>query len=93
MAHRVSLSKRLLVAVLLAAAVAIVLVPGASAGNFDEEKMGCSGENPATCPTGTQHQPYSLEIYLMPPDGGRGEDFGCATFHVTSGTFPPGLSI
>ena len=93
MAHRVSLSKRLLVAAFLAAAASIVLVPGASAGNFDEEKMGCSGENPATCPTGTQHQPYSLEIYLAPPDGGRGEDFGCATFHVTSGTFPPGLSI
>ena len=85
--------KRLLLAVCLAAIASILLVPGASAGNFDEEKMGCTGEGPATCPTGTVGQPYSLTIYLVPPDGGRGEDFDCATFHHTSGSFPPGLSI
>jgi len=91
-ASRVSLSKRLLLAAVLAAVTSIVLVPGAAAGNFDEEKMGCTGENPATCATGTVGQPYSVEIYLVPPDGGRGEDFGCATFHPAAG-FPPGLSI
>ncbi len=68
-------------------------VPGAAAGNFDGDKMGCPGETPSVCPTATAGQPYSLTIYLKPPDGGRGEDFGCATFHVTSGSFPPGLSI
>ena len=88
-ARRVSLSKRLLLAVLAMAVVSVVLVPGAGAGNFDEEKMGCAGENPATCPTGTQHQPYSLKIYLL----WRLRTLGCATFHHTSGTFPPGLSI
>jgi hypothetical protein len=92
-ADRVTLSKRLLLAACLAVAASFVFVPSASAGNFDEEKMGCTGEAPATCPTGTVGQPYSMTIYLMPPDGGRGEDFGCATFHTTSGTFPPGLSI
>jgi large repetitive protein len=92
-ARRVSLSKRLLVAVCLAVAASFVLVPGAGAGNFDEGLMGCTGEAPATCPTGTQHQPYSLTFYLKPPDGGRGEDFACSTFHHTSGTFPPGLVI
>jgi Putative Ig domain len=92
-AHRVSLSKRLLVAALLAVAASIVFVPSASAGNFDGDKMGCAGEPLIICPTGTEHQPYSLTIYLKPADGGRGEDFGCATFHVTSGTFPPGLSL
>jgi hypothetical protein len=55
--------------------------------------MGCPGETPSVCPTATAGQPYSLTIYLKPADGGRGEDFGCATFHVTSGAFPPGLSI
>jgi len=57
--------------------------------------MGCTGEGPTTCPTGTEGQPYSLTIYLSPPDPNdpRGEDFGCATFHATSGSFPPGLSI
>jgi large repetitive protein len=69
------------------------LVSSAPAGNFDEEKMGCTGQDPATCPTGTEGQPYSITIYLTPPDGGRGEDFQCATFHHTGGNFPPGLSI
>lgn len=91
-----SLMRRFRFSLVIAAAVclaAMTFVPGAAAGNFDEEKMGCSGENPATCPTGTVGQPYSLTIYLIPPDGGRGEDFDCATFAVTSGSLPPGLSI
>ena len=69
------------------------LASSAPAGNFDEQKMGCTGEDPATCPTGTEGVPYSITIYLVPPDGGRGEDFQCATFHHTGGNFPPGLSI
>ena len=84
---------RLILTVAFVIAAGAVFVPGAAAGNFDEGKMGCSGENPATCPTGTVGQPYSLTIYLAPPDGGRGEDFGCARFSVSSGTLPPGLSI
>jgi hypothetical protein len=84
---------RLILSVAFVIAAGAVFVPGAAAGNFDEGKMGCSGENPATCPTGTVGQPYSLTIYLAPPDGGRGEDFGCARFSVSSGTLPPGLSI
>ena len=72
---------------------ATIFAPGASAGNFDARKMGCDGEDPATCPTATVGQGYSLTIYLIPPDSGRGEDFDCATFGVSSGSFPPGLSI
>jgi len=73
-----------------------IFVPGAAAGNFDEGAMGCSGENPATCPTGTVGQPYSLTIFLTrdaPADPPRGGDFDCARFRVSSGSFPPGLSI
>jgi large repetitive protein len=84
--------KRFLLTAVLVVAASVVFVPGASAGNFDEEKMSCTGENPATCPAGQVGKPYSLTIYLVPPDGGRGEDFGCATFHPAAG-FPPGLSI
>ena len=84
---------RLILTVAFACAAGAIFVPAAGAGNFDEGKMGCSGENPATCPTGTVGQPYSLTIYLAPPDGGRGEDFGCARFSVSSGSFPPGLSV
>jgi large repetitive protein len=83
---------RMLLTVGLALA-GLILVPGAAAGNFDEGKMGCVGEDPALCPPATVGQGYSLTIYLAPPDGGRGEDFDCATFHVTSGSLPPGLSI
>jgi hypothetical protein len=84
---------RLILTVALVCAAGAIFVPGAAAGNFDEGKMGCSGENPATCPTGTVGSPYSLTIYLAPPDGGRGEDFACARFSVSSGQLPPGLSV
>jgi Putative Ig domain len=87
-ARRVSLSKRLFVTAIVAVAASIVFVPSAAAGNFDEERMGCTGESPATCPTGTEHQPYSMKLYLL-----GDEDLICATFHNTSGNFPPGLSI
>ena len=81
----------------LTAVLLLGVVPSAAAGNFDEQRMNCTGEDPTTCPTGTEGVPYSLAIYLLPPPLGggdpRGEDFGCATFHHTSGSFPPGLSI
>lgn len=77
----------------LASIASAIFVPGAGAGNFDPDKMGCAGESPSICPTATAGQPYSLTIYLKPPDGGRGEDFACAKFRVDSGSFPPGLSI
>ena len=80
-------------AALAACLAATIFVPGAAAGNFDASKMGCVGEDPATCPTATVGQSYSLTIYLLPADGGRGEDFACGTYHVTSGSLPPGLSI
>jgi hypothetical protein len=85
--------KRLFFLVVLAF-VAFAIVPAsAPAGNFDEERMGCSGENPATCPTGTVGQPYSVEIWLLPrEEGTRGEDYGCATFRA-NGNFPPGLIV
>src|SRR5262245_47554121 len=84
---------RLSLSVALVCLAGAIFVPGASAGNFDGDKMGCPGEAPSLCPTATVGQPYSLTIYLKPADGGRGEDFSCAKFHVDSGSFPPGLSI
>ena len=82
-----------LVIALAVCLVGLTVVPGALAGNFDGDKMGCPGETPNVCPTATAGQSYSLTIYLKPPDGGRGEDFACARFRVDSGSFPPGLSI
>jgi len=81
--------KRLSLLVVLAAALSIVFVPGASAGNFDEGRMGCTGESPGVCPAGTTGQPYSLRFLLM-----GDEDLGCAVFKVpSSGNFPPGLTV
>lgn len=80
--------RRLLSIAVLALAASIVLVPGAAAGNFDEERMGCSGGIPAICPSGITGQPYSLKFLLQ-----GDEDLGCAVFSVSSGSLPPGLSM
>lgn len=80
--------KRLLVLAAFAAVVSLGVVSAAPAGNFDESAMGCSGEDPATCPTATTGQAYSLIVRLQ-----GDEDTGCAVLSVTSGGLPPGLSI
>lgn len=87
---------KILVLAALASVAAVTVVFSASAGNFDKWRMGCVGEEPAVCPTATVGQPYSLTIYLdrdEPSDFDRGADFDCATYRVSSGVFPPGLSI
>jgi hypothetical protein len=80
--------KRLLFLVALAAVMSLGLASSAPAGNFDEQRMGCSGESPGICPTGTTGVPYSIPIELL-----GDEDEGCAVYSVSSGTFPPGLTI
>jgi len=80
--------KRLSLLVAIAAALAVIVVPGASAGKFDQARMGCTGESPATCPAGTVGTPYSLPVVLQDDD-----PWSCAVFSVSSGTFPPGLSL
>ena len=80
--------KRLVLFVAFVLAAAVVLVPGAAAGNFDEQRMGCTGESPAVCPTGTTGQAYTLRFLLQ-----GDEDAGCAGYSISSGTGPPGLSF
>lgn len=80
--------KRLLFLVALAAVMSLGLASSAPAGNFDEERMGCSGESPGICPTGTTGVPYSIPIELL-----GDEDEGCAVYSVSSGSLPPGLSV
>jgi hypothetical protein len=74
--------------VVLAAGMSLGLASSAPAGNFDEQRMGCSGEDPGICPTGTEGVPYSIPIELL-----GDEDEGCAIYSASSGTFPPGLTI
>lgn len=80
--------KRLAILVVVAAAMSLGLASSAPAGNYDEQAMGCIGESPATCPPGTQGVPYSLPLELI-----GNEDEGCDVHQVTSGTFPPGLTV
>jgi hypothetical protein len=87
---------KILVVASLACVATLTGVSSGSAGNFDRFRMGCVEEEPAVCPTATVGQPYLLSIYLdrdEPTDFDRGADFDCATYHVSSGAFPPGLSI
>lgn len=79
--------KRLSFVAALAAVCSLGIVPSAAAGNFDEPRMGCTGEDPAICPTATTGTPYSLPIEL-----GGDEDEACAVFS-SAGGLPPGLSI
>lgn len=87
MANRVSL-RRLLFLVVLALGVSVAVVPGAAAGNFDEQRMGCMGEDPAICPKGTTGQAYTMPIELL-----GDEDEACAVYTVSSGNLPPGLAV
>ncbi|MCI0634478.1 MAG: putative Ig domain-containing protein [Actinobacteria bacterium] len=78
---------------LLLIAVVVALVAGSSAfaDDFaDEPCPDASGPNTATCPAGTTHAPYSLQLLLAP---GSGCGPGLTTWKVTSGTFPPGLTL
>ncbi len=80
--------KRLLLLAAFAAVLSLGLASAAPAGNFDEQAMGCTGESPATCPTGTTGTAYELHLELQ-----GNEDEGCAVFSVSSGNLPPGLTI
>jgi hypothetical protein len=80
--------KRLLFLVALAAGMSLGLASSAPAGNFDEQRMGCSGEDPGICPTGTEGVPYSIPIELL-----GDEDEGCAVYSVSSGSLPPGVVL
>jgi large repetitive protein len=80
--------KRLLFLMVVAATMSLGLASSAPAGNYDEQAMGCTGQDPGICPTGTEGQPYSIPIELT-----GDEDEGCDVHKVDSGTFPPGLTV
>ncbi len=80
--------KRLILLLVFAVATSLALVPSAGAGDFDPSPMGCTGDDPATCPTGQVGVAYSLAVRLV-----NDEDTDCAVLSVTSGGLPPGLSI
>lgn len=83
--------KRLLLPALLALVSALVVVAVAAAGDIaDAPCPDASGTDTATCPAGTEGVPYSITFKLK-------EGSGCApgddSWSVSSGSFPPGLSL
>jgi Putative Ig domain len=92
-ADRVTPKRSLFIVVLAAAALCAVsvFVPGASADDFaDAPCFDASGHDTATCPPGTVGTPYSLQLQLAE---GSGCGPGYTTWTVSSGNFPPGLTL
>jgi hypothetical protein len=63
----------------------LTLVSSASAGDFAD--AACSGDPAKVCPAGTVGQSYSVEFTLKEPGD------ACPTFQISSGAFPPGLTL
>ena len=71
----------------LAVAAGLVHAGGAEAGDFADEPCPNAGGDNYLCPSGTQGSPYALDIKLKEPWP------NCTEFRVSSGNFPPGLSV
>ena len=90
MAPRVTL-KRLLFVVALALFASLAVVSSAPADDFaDQPCPDAAGPHTGTCPPGTVGTPYSLQIQ---PAEGAGCGPGLTTWTVSSGNFPPGLTL
>jgi hypothetical protein len=79
---------RITLAVALASAA--MLASSAPAGDFEDAPCPAAapGEDLYICPTGVVGTPYSHTFELK-----GDEDLECANFAVSSGTFPPGLTL
>ncbi len=86
MPSRVSL-QRLLFILVLVLATAGVVTSGAPAGDFTDDCPN-DGSDVYVCPSGSVGVPYSHTFKLK-----GDEDLGCARFTVSSGNFPPGLTL
>lgn len=83
--------RRILLIIVFVLAASVVVVPGATADDFaDQPCPDAAGPNTSTCPAGTAGVPYSLQFLLA---DGAGCGPGLTTWSVSSGTFPPGLSL
>jgi hypothetical protein len=64
---------------------ALAVVAAAPAGDFADAS--CSGDPAKLCPSATVGQSYSVEFTLKEPGD------ACPTFQISSGSFPPGLTL
>jgi hypothetical protein len=77
---------RVITVAAIACMAALAITGGAAAGDFADEPCAGSGDN-YVCPTATAGEAYALDIKLKEPWP------GCTNMGVSSGVFPPGLSI
>ena len=67
----------------------LAFAPGAPAGDFADEPCPSAGGDLYQCPAGTQGVPYSIKWKV--DDNDTLPD--CARIYVSSGAFPPGLTL
>ena len=71
--------------------VVLAVAPDAPAGGISDETCpNIAGEHTNTCPTGTVGVPYSITFR---ENEGSGCGPGRQTFHLDSGTLPPGMTL
>jgi hypothetical protein len=76
---------KILVVAVAACLAGLAVVSGAPAGDFADGA--CTGDSIKICPSATAGQSYSVEFTLKEPGD------ACPTFALSSGAFPPGLSL
>jgi hypothetical protein len=76
---------RILILAAAACVAVLALAPSAPAGDFADSP--CSGDPSKICPSATVGQSYSVQFTLKEPGD------ACPTFKVSSGAFPPGLTL
>jgi large repetitive protein len=79
--------KMILTALVLVSAASLLLVSAAPAGDFADEPCVSAGGDNYLCPPATAGASYELDIKLKEPWP------GCTNMTVSSGAFPPGLSL
>jgi len=78
---------RILTVLTLACFSALVLASAAPAGDFADEPCSTPSGDSYVCPTATAGESYSLDMQVKEPWP------GCTSMRVSSGAFPPGLSM
>jgi hypothetical protein len=78
---------RILVVTVIACIGALGIVSQASAGDFADDPCPLESGDNYLCPSATAGSPYALDVKLKEPWP------GCTRFAVSSGAFPPGLSV
>src|SRR5262245_47017104 len=78
---------RIIVTLAVLCLTGLALASNAAAGDFADEPCSTAVGDNFICPTATAGAPYAIDIKLKEPWP------GCTSMAVSSGVFPPGLSL